>query len=369
MASKTTICNIAADALRQNALDDFATDNTPFAVACRRVYDQVRDEVTRSHPWNCAMARAILGDNLLTYSEQFDNAAWTKTNATVTANQTRAPDGTETADELDDSDGTNAGTVDQSATVPNNDDKHTFAVYLKEGTASESAIKLAYSGGTGTSTTVTVTWGSSPSVDAGVLTEVDDGWWRVSVTVDNNESGNTTLTATIYPAGTTGSATGTVYAWGAQVTQSDAAVGYVDTTSASKRSFTPKYGWEYGFDLPADWLRTYDKDRGNLEYKIEGKKVLARTKPIELRYVRQMDETGDEDIMDPLFREVLGLEIAMRLRGQFNPDRAVYQEIDEMRRRAWMLARTTDAQEDGADPFVEDPWNELRHSYGESRWS
>ena len=36
--------------------------------------------------------------NLLTYTEQFDNAAWTKTNVTVPATQYTAPDGTTTAD-------------------------------------------------------------------------------------------------------------------------------------------------------------------------------------------------------------------------------------------------------------------------------
>ena len=36
--------------------------------------------------------------NLLTYSEQFDNAVWIKSNATVTANAVVAPDGTNTAD-------------------------------------------------------------------------------------------------------------------------------------------------------------------------------------------------------------------------------------------------------------------------------
>jgi hypothetical protein len=38
--------------------------------------------------------------NLLTYSEQFDNAAWTKQNVTVTQNAVIAPNGTLTADEL-----------------------------------------------------------------------------------------------------------------------------------------------------------------------------------------------------------------------------------------------------------------------------
>lgn len=38
--------------------------------------------------------------NLLTFSEQFDNAAWNPTQVTVTANAATAPDGTTTADKV-----------------------------------------------------------------------------------------------------------------------------------------------------------------------------------------------------------------------------------------------------------------------------
>ena len=38
--------------------------------------------------------------NLVQYSEQFDNVAWTKFNATVTANTAVAPDGNTTADTI-----------------------------------------------------------------------------------------------------------------------------------------------------------------------------------------------------------------------------------------------------------------------------
>jgi len=39
-------------------------------------------------------------ENLLQYSQEFDNAYWTKSATTVTANATAAPDGTTTAEQI-----------------------------------------------------------------------------------------------------------------------------------------------------------------------------------------------------------------------------------------------------------------------------
>jgi len=55
--------------------------------------------------------------NRLTYTEQFDNSVWFKTNATVTANSTTAPDGTLTADKLIDNAVNGTHKVQQTASV------------------------------------------------------------------------------------------------------------------------------------------------------------------------------------------------------------------------------------------------------------
>ena len=41
-----------------------------------------------------------ISENLFTYSEEFDNSDWSKTNGSITADSTTAPDGTTTADSL-----------------------------------------------------------------------------------------------------------------------------------------------------------------------------------------------------------------------------------------------------------------------------
>jgi hypothetical protein len=60
-------------------------------------------EVTGNHATQTTSAKRpklAARYNLLTYTEQFDNGAWTKSNVTVTANAVVAPDGTMTADAL-----------------------------------------------------------------------------------------------------------------------------------------------------------------------------------------------------------------------------------------------------------------------------
>jgi hypothetical protein len=78
--------------------------------------------------------------NLLQYSEQFDNAAWTKSNVTITANDTTAPNGTTTADKIAQTAG---GYVNGNATGSGNN-TYTFSVYLKAFFLNFVLMKIAF---------------------------------------------------------------------------------------------------------------------------------------------------------------------------------------------------------------------------------
>ena len=95
--------------------------------------------------------------NLLTFSEQFDNAAWTKGNASITANSTVAPNGTTTADTAT---ATAANGVVQNTPMAITvvvDTTYTASVYVKRRTGT-GVVQLSRLDGTYVTLSVTDEW-------------------------------------------------------------------------------------------------------------------------------------------------------------------------------------------------------------------
>ena len=155
--------------------------------------------------------------NLLNYSEQFDNVAWTKFNATVTANTAVAPDGNTTADTIT-SNASSGGDVYLSINISG---VHTLSAYFKEGTTNICRLGSTVGGFADfnlTNQTYTLNSGISASI-----TSVGNGWNRCTLTVD------ITSTTLIYLSSKDIS-TKTVYAWGAQLVEGSSALDYLPTT-------------------------------------------------------------------------------------------------------------------------------------------
>lgn len=140
--------------------------------------------------------------NLLTYSEQFDNAAWTKSNITATANSISSPDGTTTADTLTASSAN--GTILQTATSTSA--AHTLSVWLKRKTGTGNVDLTLDGGTTWTTKTITSSWAR----------------YDISQTLANPSSGIRIATSG-----------DKIYAWGAQLEQSSFASSYIPTTTAT----------------------------------------------------------------------------------------------------------------------------------------
>jgi hypothetical protein len=173
--------------------------------------------------------------NLLTYTEQFDNAAWTKTNVTVTANSTTAPDGTLTADTLTAISGAYPN-VNISITLPSPTTvKHSVYFQKTTGATRFPLSEIGFSGGNAvvilnTDTGVaTLAQGAATNI---TVTDVN-GYWRLSFDVAVSV---TSVTAYIYPAsssnGTTfaPNLTGSCVAWGADLRPASQATGLIGPT-------------------------------------------------------------------------------------------------------------------------------------------
>lgn len=160
--------------------------------------------------------------NLLLRSEEFDNASWTATSCTVTANSATAPDGTSTADTLA-ATGT-GGSVAQAITITAGRGM-AFSVYAKANASSwlwlrlgdgSNAVECWYNLAAGTVGSNTAGAGtllySQKAIEA-----MGNGWYRCSI--EATSATVTSITATLGPAAadSTAPANGnSLFAWGAQ---------------------------------------------------------------------------------------------------------------------------------------------------------
>lgn len=205
----------------------------PGLVAASNLADTENKEAVWDNLGN-GIDAAIPTTNLLLRSEEFEAAPWTVLNATITSNSVEAPNGTQTADTITDLSTAADARVRQELVNPISLGVYTASVYLKQGTTATTAAEIAFLNGLSIITGVIVRWDTKVvDFNRGSLTDVGNGWYRLSFSVANNDSGNTILIFTIRASGDgTGAETGTVYAWGAQLELAEEAGPYVPTTTA-----------------------------------------------------------------------------------------------------------------------------------------
>lgn len=207
--------------------------------------------------------------NLLTYSEDFSNAAWLKTGVTVTANAALAPNGEVTADRIVTASG---GGAVMSASASQNISwatigTRTLSVYVKYDGLQYAAIGVHSGGGFSATAsfdllngTVAAT-GAHPSyatIDSATIEDAGNGWFRCFVTVTGISadgkrpyvSGSSDFGG-LYNRGVTGDGANGVLAWGAQIEQGSVASSYIPTTTAAvtTTSHTP---WRSLVNLQSD---------------------------------------------------------------------------------------------------------------------
>jgi hypothetical protein len=178
-------------------------------------------------------------ENLLPFSEQFDNAAWLKSNSTVTANTTVAPDGTTTADTVTLTSGGTNSNVGQTTNILA--DTYVFSCFVKAGTASVVQVGFLQQGIGLFFVSVDLSTGTFGTPPAGLnalsIVDAGNGWFRVAVSRTFTAAASNHIPRVAGGSETT--AGQDFHVWGAQLEQRASVTAYTPTTTAPITKFLP----------------------------------------------------------------------------------------------------------------------------------
>lgn len=110
----------------------------------------------------------------------------------------------------------------------------------------------------------------------------------------------------------------------------------------SEDTNTPDFGYDHQYILPNDFLRMlvlYDSDA---TYSLEGNRLLVDDDSADIIYVKQIKKPAE---FDPLFIEVLVLQLAIKLVMPIAGDKVLRREMVDELRGLMIRVKTIDSQE------------------------
>jgi hypothetical protein len=183
--------------------------------------------------------------NLTTQSENFSDAAWTKTRATINENVIVSPDGNQTADEiLCNLTGGFNGRVTRSISIGNN--YYTISFHAKKGNTDWLMITIEMGGAGGRRCWYNLSTGKiggNISAFGGVwdfetkMEDVGNGWYRCSITVNVTTGSGTLSYYAMCPnnnLNANSNSGNSIYIWGAQLEVGAFPTSYIPTQGSTR---------------------------------------------------------------------------------------------------------------------------------------
>ena len=177
--------------------------------------------------------------NLITYSEDFSQGNWIKTDVTVSSNQTISPDGTLNADLIIASPTTSTHKLQTSQSV--NSELYPVSVYVKAGGYNNVQIASWATGANYinfnvTNGTVTKIGSVAPTIYG--IESVGNGWYRVWANVQASGSGTVGIHMisaddSVWNEVFTGDGVSGLYLWGAMIEANTFASSYIPTSGST----------------------------------------------------------------------------------------------------------------------------------------
>ena len=224
---------------------DFTFDrnlNTATRVNSQGLIEMVAEDVPRlNYPLIDGVVQGCpslllepLRTNLVTYSEEFDNGAWSKTRSSINANQIISPSGILNADKFIENSDNNSHLLSRTTSVTAQD--YVSSVFIKKGERKkvrlrfDNTLTLRYAEFDLENGVVDLESNSIASIE-----NYGNGWYRCSIKVTATATTFYTVLQLLSDNGDLsyqGDGISGIYIWGAQVEAGTYATSYIPTTSA-----------------------------------------------------------------------------------------------------------------------------------------
>lgn len=176
--------------------------------------------------------------NLLSFTEELDNAVWSKANITVTPNAIVAPNGERTADKVEAAASTTTNFLQQVTSVPQA--QLTYSIHVKKGSSATESNRFGLHNVTTATDLVFITlnydtgvWSYTTGGSGVTVVALPDGWYRIIMTVVSGITAGNTVNVYAGFVGSVETAGEYLYAWGAQL-EGGGASAYRKVTTAAR---------------------------------------------------------------------------------------------------------------------------------------